>query len=312
MDGLWVHDTVTRTPKGAGDNSYVLHNMQAAARFTTIASNITLGVVSNGDGAPLGVWKDGVFLTTVAPSSTDGVLHNIAVALGTQGVSKLVEIRESVGLTDGSARDGTFLRHVAGANPSPAAPTVARRLVFYGDSIVVGYRASVQVQTSMVARVRADFPGRVTVEAYGGRSLDDDAAALGTLAALLVAAAADSGTRGIWIEIGTNDWGAAKSTAAVFGTRYAALLDAIRALDTTVAIYCQSPAPRTDQAVANGLGEVLATFRNAIVTATSTRPWSTYVDGLTMYSLSDIADNPHPNNTGHAAYKTAVKTAIGY
>lgn len=160
----------------------------------------------------------------------------------------------------------------------------------------------------------ADYKGMVRVIAYSGRQLRTDgltATWRANLANQLVQAAMGTNKRRIWLAIGTNDYGLAQWNSTNFGAAYADLLDQIRALDTTVTVYAQSPLVRTTE-TANALGSTMADYRAAISTACSGRSWATYVDGASILALGDLADGVHPTTAGHAKYKTAVKTAIGY
>ena len=137
-----------------------------------------------------------------------------------------------------------------------------------------------------------------------------------TLARLLVQMASDStGTRTLWIEWGTNDYGGAGAgmwSAANFQTAYQDLLTQLKTLDSGLLIYAQSPTVRTSE-VANTFGNTLGDYRTAISNAvTAVGGGITYVNGSTIITTLDLADTVHPNTTGHATIKAFVKTTLGY
>jgi len=192
--------------------------------------------------------------------------------------------------------------------------TPSARIVVYGDSIAVGYASTNPATDAWPVLLSADYPGMVRVIAYSGRQLRTDgltAAWRVNLAQQLVQTAMGTNSRRIWLAIGTNDYGVAQWNSTDFGTAYADLLDQIRALDTTVAVYAQSPLVRTTE-TANALGSTLPNYRTAISSACTGRSWATFVDGSAILALGDLADGVHPTTAGHVKYKAAVKTALGY
>lgn len=188
------------------------------------------------------------------------------------------------------------------------------RIVVYGDSIAVGYASTNPATDAWPVLLSADYPGMVRVIAYSGRQLRTDgltAAWRVNLAQQLVQAARGTNSRRIWLAIGTNDYGVAQWNSTDFGSAYADLLDQIRALDTTVAVYAQSPLVRTTE-TANALGSTLPNYRTAISSACTGRSWATFVDGSAILALGDLVDGVHPTTAGHVKYKAAAKTALGY
>jgi len=192
-------------------------------------------------------------------------------------------------------------------------PPAGKRLVIYGDSIVVGANATYPSWQGWTAHIRRRYLGTTIVEAHGSRSLNDDgasAAARLTLAKKLAA----MGPAVVWITMGTNDYGLNLWTAANFGTAYADLLDQIHAAAPGADIYAQTPisrvAPSTE--AANGLGSTLGDYRTQITTAVSTRAWATLVDGAAILAAADLdTDGIHPTVNGHAKFAASVATTLG-
>jgi lysophospholipase L1-like esterase len=240
---------------------------------------------------------------------------------GSKAVSVIEGAIANTNAPSGQTLKGTFVRNILFPLGSTVTtqPPPASRLVVYGDSISVGGNATLDLTEAWAALVRTDYPGRVTVEGWGGRSLYEDYAQGGSsvtaLATKLAALCDGTSSNTIWIAIGTNDYGLDAQSAANFQTRYAALLTALRAL-TSATIYCQTPIARVAPAseAANGLGDTLGAYRTAITNAVAAAAISncTAVDGSAFVSGANYDDGIHPNTTGHAEYKAAVKTALGY
>jgi lysophospholipase L1-like esterase len=301
----------------------IRHNVFARQRIVTSDTSIAVEIESTiypyfTTYACVGIYVNGRFVAAptakLASSRT-----TIDVALGA-GTNKVVDIVEGVQAAPAGAPLGTFLRSIRTSPGGRAFPPVSapgRRLVVYGDSIAVGGLADVPVEQSWPMLARVTYPGGVSVEAWGYRSLLDDPTA--TLAAQLVALARDvvtSGAKSIWLAIGTNDYGLGRQSAADFGARYGALIDAIHALDPSIQIYCQTPILRVAPASesANRFGSTLTDYRTQIATVVSTRAaFSTLVDGTAILAAgASYADGVHPSTAGHATYAAFVRATLGY
>lgn len=314
----YYHDSFRSVAAGSGDTARKQRDPFARLRFTTSATRVVLDLVSDtGATAGAGVFSGGTFVAQYAPPVVDGDRWSVEVTLPA-GSGKTIDLHEGAQHYSGGSL-GTAIQAVREIDEVTITPTAAAnpasRLVVYGDSISVGFNAATQTALGWSMLVRGDYPGGVHVIGWGGRQLHNDAtdaAARTSFASTLVQAARSSGTKTLWLCIGTNDYGFATWTAASFGTAYADLLDKIHALDPAIAVYCQSPIVRSTE-TANGVGSTLGDYRTAISDAATARPsFCTYVNGATILALGDLADGTHPSTAGHATYKAAVKTTLGY
>lgn len=315
----YYHDSVKATASGATPNNYFKRDPFARVKFTTSATRIALDLITpSGSNSGVGLRVNGTFVAEYQAAQSDSARWTRELALSA-GADKVVEIVEGQrtdigsGVVVGSAVQA--VREIDGATITPVRATApASRLVVYGDSISVGYSATNPTDAGWTMLVRGDYPGGVTVIGHASRALYTDgstADARTAFAATLVNACQSSaGTRLLWLAIGTNDYGLAHWNAANFGTAYADLLDKIRALDSSIVIYAQSPLTRTTE-TANAFGSTLPDYRTQIETAATARPsYVTYVHGPN--TAPTLGDGLHPTTAGHATVKAWVKTTIGY
>jgi len=192
-------------------------------------------------------------------------------------------------------------------------PSTSNLLVVYGDSIAAGFMADIPSRDAWTVRWRqARGPSKaLRVEAWGSRSLHEDASTAPLRAALVARLTAGSPAT-IWLAIGTNDYGQAGNwSAANFGTAYAALLDDLHAALPGAAIYCQTPLVRASPftEAANSYGDTLGAYRTQIATAVAARTaYATLVDGTAILTSGQLYDGVHPSPAGHLAYQTYVTT----
>ena len=219
--------------------------------------------VGAADSLPLFV--DGVYskaLTFVVANSVEAVVltldkqpHTVEIVNGSQGYGV----------------NGAWVRAVSSVGGAVAVlpnPSVARRLAVYGDSIAVGALADLQVRHGWVGILRTTFSGRIAVEAWGGRALHDESAAVA--AARLVGLCFDASQREIWDGMGYNDWGGSGWTAADYGAGVGTLYDLIHAADPQVHIYSQTPLITAAESATNALAETIVQFRAAKAAAACT------------------------------------------
>jgi lysophospholipase L1-like esterase len=187
-----------------------------------------------------------------------------------------------------------------------------RRLYVYGDSILNGSLATTP-SLGCVELVRSVFPGVITNNSTSGRPLYLVANTPAKRAALLALVVANGATE-MWIGLGINDYvlsGADQRTSlAEFTSVYPLTLDALHAGLPDLRIYVQSPIIY-DGVDPNGIGETVQQYRDAAQAACVGRSWCTYVDGLPIMLVADLAvDNVHPINSGHAKLATAMLAAL--
>lgn len=152
-------------------------------------------------------------------------------------------------------------------------------LVVYGDSIAVGGNSDRPITQSAWNQVRTQLRARGTAE------------------------------RGVWIEIGTNDFNVWAGGRADFKAALKVLINAIKALDGTLPIYVQTLFPRIAPAsVTNDLGETLAQWRTAQTEAASETS-VTAVDGTALVTSAGLgSDGLHQTVDGQLT--TAKSTTV--
>lgn len=305
-----LHDNVY------SDNHTDYYRSSAFARavFDTTANAMTVNLWSTVYSsfpiwATAGVYVDGEWLDYLQASG-DGAE---AVVLTLPNGSKRVEIVAGLQASDGAGgANGTFLKSVefAGEATKIAPSTPATRVTVYGDSITVGANSDHPEHHGWALRLRDSRTESFLIEAWGSRSLYDDAHD-STARTAFVAKIAEGDPDIIWLAIGTNDYGLNKWAAASFGTAYAAVLDDLHTALPSAQIYCQTPIDRTTE-TANGSGSTLGNYRTQITTAVSTRTgFCTLVDGTAILSTGDLDDGVHPTTTGHGLYATYVDGVLG-
>jgi lysophospholipase L1-like esterase len=186
--------------------------------------------------------------------------------------------------------------------PAPMRP--ARRYVAYGDSITQGYYASAIIRTypDQVAR-RKNWS--VVNMGFGGEpTVPSDGTAVGDLNGTIVTVA-----------IGVNDWGQSKPLST-FVSDYKGLLDAIRAQQPQVSLYCLTPIWTGIEGLQNTQGLLVRDYRQAITTIVQQRiatdPNLHLIDGLTLVpnQLKYFVDGVHPNDAGFALYAAGLAAKL--
>lgn len=305
-------DTSTITDAFVGD-TVLHHSNHARMVFTTSATSIEVATYNNlypdfAAFTQVGIRSNGVTVATLAPGSNGEKLLTNSLPAGT---NKTVEVIAGLQSKPSSTVNGTFLKSVTfpGASASLASVTTTPRLYLYGDSITSGANATSTPLDAWGQLLRANYTD-VLIDAYGYRTLYDDANTSNLRAALVSRIAATNPTL-IWLAIGTNDYSLNKWSAASFGTAYAALLDDLHTALPSATIYCQTPIVRTTE-TANGSGSTLGNYRTQISTAQSTRSsYAVLVDGTAFMTTASLDDGVHPTTAGHTTYYNAVKTVLG-
>lgn len=208
------------------------------------------------------------------------------------------------GLTDLFLREATFpsgaylnriglLTHVdengVGRDTSIVDTSMATsyRLTIVGDHKETGHEQDFldasPAAGAAVNRMRAVFPGKITCECYAQHALARAEAWGGTmetyaLRVVDMSRLGNAATRKILIDIGQEDWASAWDTAANTAARLGRLLDWIHAIDPTVPILWAVPYCTPAMTVANGNGETLQQFHDAMVAVVASRSWVTQID----------------------------------
>lgn len=285
-------------------NAAAVLRMQLGAGCTRmtvfINNNITVGSMG------IGLAVDGVHsVISVAQVET----MQIATVAVDPSAARLVEI------THGLCADGTKGSYVYAVSCDGGSvevlpnPSVSRRLVILGDSISIGAGTTALPTDGFVQRLRLVYPGRISVEGWGGAAFCvlNGLGSVAALAARLVSLCFDATTREIWDEMTFNDWANVDwSDIADYTASVAALYDAIHALDPTVHIYSQTPLITWFEATENANGQLIGDFRTAKQAAASGRSWVTSVDGSVMVNSANLMDGVHPNTDGQAEYAAAA------
>lgn len=334
----WVHDQfaffVPFTPTDLAFNAYssvvsapyYRSSPGAIAPITTDATSIEVDVYSDLDGtvydsnAEFGVRENGADKTTVAMTGARQI-KTVTLAAGS---AKAIDVIAGMAALDVTVK-GTYVKSITTASnkaTSRRSVTTSPLIVVYGDSIAVGANATNTPLEAWFQLVRNAYAGGLRVEAWGSRSLNDDATGSngGTANVTALAAQLNVGSpANVWLAIGTNDYGIGGGlwSAASFGTSYAALLDAIHAGNASASIWCASPIQRIAPAGegANSLGSTLANYRTQISSAASARSsYCTYKEcggGAVVSDANMDTDGVHPLTAGHAQYAAFVKTTLG-
>lgn len=330
----YYHDTVTADAQGSGANAFVKHDPFARLKFTTSATEIGVDVIgATGGNDQIGVRVNGVHYSQHLATAYDDTVKQLTIALPA-GTDKTIELIEASQGTSAIHNSIVAVRETAGTITPIAKVAPTNRIVVYGDSIAAGYSSTIMTDLGWTALLRwtiDDYDYGLTTVAYGGRRLYYDTAGGGfptvaEFAAKLVSACQDvqpGGAKRLVMAIGTNDYGLASAgvpdqTAANFGTQYAALLDAINALDADIDVFCLTPLQRTTE-TANANGDTLGAYRTQIATAVSTRTaFATLIDGTTqldnttalLNTGTDLADAVHPNDGGHVKVFTKLRAYL--
>lgn len=293
----------------------------ASVSFDTNATQLVLEYISTiwvgpgpDTGFALAIYVNDRLFQTVMPTSNNISFATFTLPPGTKRVTVVTD--EVSGGTLGTFLRAmyvpaqAFVHHVA-------VDTEHRRLVVYGDSIACGGVATPGVTRGWTARLRQQFPGRVVIEAYGGRKLNTDCATAAGRAALAQKIAACRPTD-VWLAIGVNDWGQSTTTAATYAANYGAFLDELHALIPAATLWAQTPVINGTEHVANANSEWLRDFRElGPLAQQSTRTaFCNLVYGPSLFPMTDITGNGgdngyHPGNSGNDKYARGAAGLLG-
>ncbi|HEX8501367.1 MAG TPA: GDSL-type esterase/lipase family protein, partial [Pyrinomonadaceae bacterium] len=286
------------------------------AIFTTAATSMDVQVYTSNNealarGRSFNVRVNGADYALVEAPQSSSAVATLTVAL--PAGQKTVEVWSGTQFLQVTTLVGTWLRKVTFNAPAQIKAVSNRQphLVAYGDSITVG-----DTREGWTMLLRDVYPGSVALEAWGGRSLVQDAPNAPARATLVNQIATQSPDV-IWLGIGTNDYGGVgfgEQSAASFGTAYAALLDELHVARPTAAIYAQSMTPRANEA-ANNYGNTLPQYRSQVQTACAARPWCNFVDGTAIPGWSNATDltfdGVHLSTAGNQKAFNYFRTFLG-
>jgi lysophospholipase L1-like esterase len=209
---------------------------------------------------------------------------------------------------------------VGGTVTVTSATTPTKRVLFYGDSIVFGYKASdqtkgwaVQVRHALEA-LGTGYDSTIWGIPSKAGAADCSTSPQVTASVGVLTAALDGSVKNILVDaMGTNDYGAG-STAANYAIWKGNQYDALHTAVPGAKILIFSPIPRAIE-TANAGGSTLGDFRTALAGVQAARSsYITYLDGPSVIPTANTtylnADLLHPNDFGYATIKTALLTAI--
>lgn len=280
---------------------------EGCSRLCVISNaNLTLSVDTT-----VGVSVDGNYQSLTPPATSSMRIMPVAIDPSS---SHLVEI------TSGWVEYGTGGTWIVGVSTDGGSaqflpnPLVNRRLAVYGDSIACGCYAPPVTANGLVPLLRNRYPGRISIEGWGGRRLSDDldgsSAKVQALAARLVGLCFGSPVKEIWDEVGVNDW-LASVDLEWYSAAVAGLYEAIHALAPSARIYAQTPLTTRNESATNSRGKTVGDMRAAKASACSGRSWVTCVDGPSLLAASGLADDYHPSAAGFVAYSASVADVLG-
>ncbi len=290
--------------------------------FTTDAGAITVrGTTTLHDSYPawaqLGLVIDGV---QQAPLHfTANGPRGFSVTLGSAGITRTIGVIAGVESNPAGPGAGTVIGSFIDSVNYPITsflevqpPTMAQRILIYGDSITEGANAATPVYQGYAALLRTTYGLHVALESWGYRALNDDAASVEGRDAFVAQLASYSPTV-IVLAIGTNDYGLSRWSAPSFGAAYGATLDAIHAVLPAATVVCVTPIVRSNES-ANSYGSTLSDYRAEIESVCDSRPdYTEWIDGRSILSTSDLDDGVHPTTAGqqkYAAYLGPILSAL--
>ena len=186
--------------------------------------------------------------------------------------------------------------------------TFDKRIVFAGDSIMVGANADYPSVNGFGAlcRIENDFDIVITGYGYGRlKDIAETAGKISTFTGYLSTLFTNVTTKKLFIEYGTNDFALDSTAANTFETWYGNLLDAVHTLDSSITIYCLSPLIRAVD------GALLDSYRTSIANLCAARSsYCIHIAGKTLLTTGDLADGVHPSTAGHLKLRNAIFNTI--
>lgn len=324
-------------------NKYTIHDSYSHVKCVTDSLVLSVETYNNcttqSANCYIGVYTNSSYVTSInnVQVGTSVTLN----ALPGAGTGKTVDLIEAGQAMQGAndvfpyVRGGVFINAVrlpkylfdgaTSANSSMILPTpVQKKLVLLGDSIMTGFFVNTFPSQTITQLLRADYPtsgtGGVVGHVAGSDSIGNVAsttALVNQTVSQLVAELNGTVSNTLWIQLGTNDYGASVIPVTNFQTYYGNLLDALHIASPNTVVICQSPIQRISPSTeaSNGYG-TLGAYRTAINTVASARSsYCTYVEGAAAAIVSNAnmySDGIHLTTAGDAQYKAFIKTTLGY
>lgn len=253
----------------------------------------------------LGVVVNGVHYSTITLSAYGNATNVVTLPSGPKTVEFIIGLQSK---PSGSII-GSYINNITFNETATPISYANSGVLFYGDSITVGANSTIPTSQGYAVLQRHLYGKRIAIDGYGYKALNDDTntPALETAA---VARLATYNPSVIWLAIGTNDYGLNKWNAVSFGTAYASFLDQLHAAIPSAKIVAQTPIVRVKE-TANTFGNTTGDYRAQVITACSTRPWVTLVNGPGILNTSDLdGTGVHPTTAGHAKYAAYVNEIL--
>jgi lysophospholipase L1-like esterase len=273
--------------------------------FETKANSLILNVSNTLPGlADLSIEDESGVTTYEAQPGESVIVHSMSsaakrVTITSGGQSKINEVVR-----------GVFIDKITFNESAVQIHPTNKRIAIYGDSIVCGSNVRYPSAQAWPVLLRESYSA--VVNAYGYRSLHDDASTL-EKRARLVSEISSPTPEYIWLAIGTNDYRFELWPAQEFGEAYASLLVALHVSNSQAIVFAQSPIHRVQESP-NSFGDSLESYRQQIAEACLERSdWCTFVDGTdpAFPQLDELdQDGVHLTTLSSAKYATAVLNII--
>jgi lysophospholipase L1-like esterase len=257
----------------------------------------------------IGVYIDGIYYkdALLTPSPDSGRVEVILP----EGQKKVTVVGGIANWPGAGRITGIYPQGVEFNAPiSRVAEVNTNRLTILGDSISVGASAAVLQREAWAMQLRLYGVIPVSVDGYGYRSMYEESVDASARTAS-VGRLLEHNPANIWIALGTNDWGRGDWNAAGFQAAYSALLVAINAALPSATIYCQTPVRFLDEVTTNSFGQTPQAYRDATIAATVGKAYAVPVNWASLLSVANLADNVHPNTSGHTIMFNQAKTVLG-
>ena len=253
------------------------------------------------------VYVNGVFNKSISFSSKD-----YATVILPAGANKEILLVEGVVLRYGNIIAGTYITDIIADGTFVKIPEaqVTDKLVVLGGSIVHGAMSETPSRTGVFGKF-LDAGKNVAMYGYVYGVLYHFAGTAGnitkTVTDIQTLFANTTGAKKLLIGLGKYDATLSQLSAVTFKTWYGNLLDAIYAADADIHIYCLSP-PFLNQAYETSL---LVDYRAGILDLTTTRAYTTYINGLPILTFpDDYAGDVYPHAAGQTKLYNALSAVI--